>query len=153
MAYIAGLLDGEGCINIYKITTDYIRQKEKRKVPKFVLSVTIYNCDYAVLLWLYRQFGGYLQTRSKRSEKWKDAYAWKLSANVASDFLESIKRYLRIKKRQAGLAIQFQENQSRFHRFKKGKPAGMSKKDFDFRERCWKKNEGSEWAKVNKLKF
>ena len=37
LAYIAGLVDGEGCINIYRIDTDYSRNKEKRLVPKFVL--------------------------------------------------------------------------------------------------------------------
>ena len=137
LAYIAGLLDGEGCINIGKITTDYIREVEKRKVPKYVLSVTVYNTHQETVQWLHELFGGYLQTRYRHPKTWRTNYAWKVSANTANDFLKQVVKLLRIKKRQAQRAIEFQDNQSRFHRAKKGKPAGMSVEDLTFRENCY----------------
>lgn len=139
LIYIAGLFDGEGCVNIYQINTDYMKQKERRKVPKWVLSVTIYNCDFEIINWLYESFGGYLQRRVRNNPKWRQNYAWKLSANKALEFLKRIEPYLRIKKEQALTAIEFQENQSRFNQTKKGKPIGMSEKDMKFREDCWLK--------------
>jgi len=127
-AYIAGLVDGEGCINIYRINT--------KKVPKWILSISIYNCDFNILNWLYKRRGGYLQKRGKRKKKWKQNYAWKISANDAMEFLQDIKKYLRIKKRQAELAIKFQTKQSRrlrgYSRIK-----GTPKKIMQFRINAW----------------
>ena len=91
--------------------------------------------------WLHECFGGYLMTRNRNDKTWRTNYAIKVSANIAMDFLKQIKPYLKIKKDQAELALKFQENQSRFHKNKKGKPknSGMSKEDLNFRIDCWKK--------------
>jgi len=142
LAYIAGLLDGEGCINIYRINTPYIRKVEKRLQPKWVLSVSIYNTHYETIKWLYDNFGGYLQSRHRYKKpeqiengKWKPSYAWKLAANKANDFLKRIVKYLRIKKEQVELAIKFQDNLCQFHRTKKVNK--LSGADIEFREKCW----------------
>lgn len=135
--YIAGLFDGEGCVNIYKIDTDYTRNKEKRKVPKWVLSTTIYNCHYETIKWLYDSFGGYLQTRNRNPKTWRTNYAWKLTANSSMEFLKRVLPYLKIKQKQAQVAIKFQANQSRFHKEKKRKGVEMTEEGRKFREKCW----------------
>src|SRR3990167_475151 len=85
LIYTAGLFDGEGCVNIYRINTEYTKKKEGRKVPKWVLSATIYNCDFEVINWLHESFGGYLQKRTRNNPKWRQNYAWKITANIAMD--------------------------------------------------------------------
>jgi hypothetical protein len=134
-AYIAGLLDGEGCINIYRINTKRIEEIEGRKNPKYILSVTIYNCHYGVIKWLHEQYGGYLQTRYRNPKTWRTNYAWKVSANIALDFLKEVQKYMKIKSEQAKIAIKFQEKQSRFHKEKKTQ--GLSSEEHAFREECW----------------
>lgn len=136
-AYIAGLLDGEGCINIYRINTDYTKGKEKRLYPKYILSVTIYNSHFETIKWLHDTLGGYLQTRTSKNEKWRVNYAWRICANVAMAFLKEVKPYMRIKTNQANLAIKFQQKQSRFHKEKKGTDCGLSEDGHTFRENCW----------------
>lgn len=135
LAYIAGLFDGEGCVNIYKIDTKHTKITGRRKNPRWELSTTIYNCDYKIIKWLYDNYGGYLQHRGRKNPKWKKSYAWKMSSNQAISFLKGIKKYLRIKEKQTELAIKFQQYRIR----KKNKFATLTKKDVKFHEYCWLK--------------
>lgn len=97
VAYIAGLFDGEGNINIYKV------ERTSSKGPVYDLTIAIYSTNREVIDWLYGLFGGYVQTKnhlknSGYKSHWKECYSWRLSSNQAQDFLRLVYPYLRIKK-------------------------------------------------------
>lgn len=111
IAYIAGLFDGEGNVNIFMVFTPTMQDQKKN--PKYELSIAIYNTHKPVIDWLYEIFGGYVQTKnatknSSYKKHWKENYSWKLGATQAKDFLEMVLPYLQIKKEQAAIAINFQ---------------------------------------------
>jgi len=94
LAYIAGIFDGEGCVCILK--------ENQRKYTLFRIEASIQNTDLALVEYLKTCFGGYVGFRKLSSGK---MFAkWCLSCKSAVEFLEKIKPFLRIKKRQAELA-------------------------------------------------
>lgn len=95
-AYTAGLLDGEGSISI---------------TPKLYLSVKIRNTDKPVLLWLQEVLHRFLAKSGglyKNNSTNKQCFSLEFNGKHAKSVLEFLLPYLRIKKRQAELAIEFQ---------------------------------------------
>ncbi len=98
LAYTAGFIDGEGSIQI--------RNKKNRHQHSVRMEVKNTNLD--VLMYLKNLFGGSIQCRIYQNKNHKQAYSWTLSNLSAVNFLKSILPFLRIKKSQAELAIEFQ---------------------------------------------
>ena len=99
-AYIAGYFDGEGCIYIRKL------------VPgNFQLACGVCSTNKSILALLQMYFGGGVGKKraDKRSPNWKPLWRWQIVANQAYSFLKSIHPYLKIKRVEAELGIQFQE--------------------------------------------
>jgi len=93
LAYIAGLLDGEGTISISN---------------QFYMAVRIRNTDKEAMHWLKGIFPlARLYTIMPRQPTHKTSYSLELSGDNASDLLKHLLPFLRIKKRQALLAIHF----------------------------------------------
>jgi len=107
LAYIAGLMDGEGSIII---RYDYIKTKSGYRKHGFSLIVQVAMVDDSnVLQWLSESFGGSLYLhRDKRKSYWRDITKWHIATNQALSFLEAILPFLRLKYAQAKLAIEFQ---------------------------------------------
>ena len=101
--YIAGLFDGEGNVNIYRHEYDAPRK------AGYELSIAIHNTHKGIVERLHGEWGGYLQARIRKTDKWKTGYAWKLSSNEAIALLEKIIPFLVIKREQAEVAIEFQK--------------------------------------------
>jgi len=80
----------------------------EEKICLLNLNVTIANNNKEIHDWLVENFGGSVSA----SNRWKRTYQWKLTANQAKEFLEKIVPYLKIKKEQAILAIEFQKSKS-----------------------------------------
>lgn len=99
-AYLAGLFDGEGCIHIWKSAT---------MKHKYQLVVTLANDHRKVIYDAHDQFGGMVQTSVSVNH---NNYCLRLGSLKASGFLAYVLPYLRIKKEQADLAIQFQTHMS-----------------------------------------
>ncbi|KKM04221.1 hypothetical protein LCGC14_1766470 [marine sediment metagenome] len=111
LSYYAGLFDGEGCIHIARIHT------QKRKLTyQLVCRVSMYSLP--VLEQLKTYFGGsiYCEKNHPISNKYGMLWSWSIFSKGAEAFLNQIKSYLRIKKPQAELALQFQGNKARTHR-------------------------------------
>lgn len=98
LAYFAGLFDGEGCISIDK---DY-----KGKVY-LTLSCRVAMTNLWVLQALKFAFGGSVRSVKKQKNHWKQAWIWRVSAQLALSFLEQILPYLKLKKPEAEIAIKF----------------------------------------------
>lgn len=96
-AYIAGILDGEGTITLTK--------KHKNQTPSPQISVS--NNSLALLQWIQSKVGcGRMVPKKKRSEHHNQSYIWYLD-NVQKGiaFLNEIKDFLRLKRRQAELIV------------------------------------------------
>ena len=104
LAYAAGIVDGEGCIGIYKQ-----KNTELQFGYTYGLTVTVGMCSAAIPMWLYKTFGGNLNTHEGRKDHYKRVYNWQVAAREGKLFLELILPYLKEKTGQAKVAIEFQE--------------------------------------------
>lgn len=103
--YIAGLIDGEGCIDmqIGRITVKGNEQFYCR--PR--LRVTLAGLAGPLVLdQLASNFGGHFDKTRFGNEKWQPAYTWSLTGKThLRSFLQNIVNHLIIKKEQAKFAI------------------------------------------------
>lgn len=106
LAYTAGIIDGEGCIYIAKATAQYNKLR-----PRYGLFIKVASTDEWLCQWLKFAWGGsiILIPNHSRNTKWSDAWNWTIQTNQALLLLKAILPYLRLKRPQAELAIQFQE--------------------------------------------
>lgn len=104
LAYTAGLLDGEGSIGIVVMNPS---AKNRYKLPFHQLHVHVVNTNKEVLDWLKDTFGGSICVHDKKSKS--DTWTWQIYTKNAKKFLELIYPYLKIKRKQARLAIEFRE--------------------------------------------
>lgn len=90
-AYIAGIMDGEGCIGLYF-------RPERRHIKPLI---RIVNTNREIIDMLATEFGGYI-TITKADGIRKEKYTWSLT-NLKSiqNFLSTIYSYLTIKRPQA----------------------------------------------------
>lgn len=113
LAYIAGFVDGEGCVTLSRI----YRKDMRNNNPKFVESVwgnvqigMAHIPKQAELLKEFRdKFGGYYAEFTSKGVNQKDTLFWRLTSHKASEFLKIILPYLRVKHRQAEIVIRMQE--------------------------------------------
>jgi hypothetical protein len=89
LAYVAGLFDGEGCVNF----------TQAGKQRAWVIRVMIRNTDRPIIDYLQSVFGGRIETKVAYSDKpqWKTSYCWRLDWDAAVQFLEAIEPWVRIK--------------------------------------------------------
>lgn len=101
-AYAAGLIDGEGCIDI-----GYNKKSIYNTYGQFYPRVTVHITDKSVLDWLMGLWGGSIFIRKTGLPHWKQSYDWKLQSVKALDFITDIKPYLIIKSDQAEAFLKF----------------------------------------------
>lgn len=125
LAYVAGLLDGEGTIAIAKQ-----KPNSGSKSIKYILKIHITNTHLGVLLQCQKQFGGYICSKTHYYYRRKACYEWVLLVSKAKEFLKAILPYLVIKKEQAELGLSFLETRTAcFDRRR-----GLSKEELNLRE-------------------
>lgn len=109
VAYAAGLLDGEGTVGIYR----------SKRPTYFIYAVrtSVANTYRPVLEWLASKWGGSIH-RTNRGEG-RPCWSWALSSRSAVDFLREVLPYLRIKDRQARLALAFEAHRSAHHHMRR----------------------------------
>lgn len=98
-AYIAGFWDGEGSIFLIP-----------RANGSFGLLVTVTNTDRAVMDWVTEVTGvGRSFAREQHNPKHKPTFWWQASGDAALTFLRQIEPYMRVKRTQAHIGIDFQQ--------------------------------------------
>lgn len=112
IAYLAGFIDGEGCIRIGKGHT----HKSGKRI--FYLSLSVHQVDRRPLDILYGRYGGSL--RMNTAHKPNNLWAWTVSGTTAARAIEEMLPYLITKKEQAILGLEFQARKS-----KRGRGAGF----------------------------
>jgi len=110
-SYLAGFLDGEGNISIWR--TEYERNNGFTRpggYGHFGVRLSIVNTDIRVMNWLMEHFGGVFLMRDRRNINpiHKPSYVWrpKGKANLAKILL-GVMPYLLLKKEQAIIALDF----------------------------------------------
>src|SRR5262249_44588612 len=107
LAYTAGIIDGEGSIDI---APDKGGRRQPRRLPVFVLRVHVASTDRVLLEYLTSIFHCGTIRRYEKKPPRKPTYTWSLRGNSALSLLRQVLPYLIIKARQARIAIKFQES-------------------------------------------
>lgn len=99
LAYIAGIIDGEGSISIERRTT-------RRKYPVYSVTVTIVNTNVRLISWLHDRIGGCLISKSvDPNRNHKAQFQIQLRHLAAEALLNSVREYLIVKGEQADVAL------------------------------------------------
>ncbi len=113
LAYIAGIIDGEGSISI-------IHASPRRRNPggEIYAQVGVTNTNEWLIQWLHFNFGGgvNMEKAGRNPLSKQNIWRWNLSHQKARTFLVLILPYLRIKRQEAELAILHQKSKSKEQR-------------------------------------
>jgi len=128
-AYLAGAIDSDGCIEITK------GQKNDRPNPTYRIRLRVNQFDGRMVDYLYGAFGGFLITSYNKLRK-KNYYTWQIECNKAYYILNRLIPFLRIKKKQAEIAVRFQQH---INKRKENTRRGieLSKKELELREQLF----------------
>jgi hypothetical protein len=89
VAWAAGFFDGEGTVRIHNRS----------------LEAGLTNTFLPSLIWFRKRFGGSLSAYTRKSDKHRPAFRWKVYGKSAHAFLTTIIPYLKEKKPQAQIAV------------------------------------------------
>jgi len=117
LAYLAGLIDGEGTISCSV-------NKTKKGFLALQKQLSIFNTNIVLISWITARFSGTVHSRV-RSEKWKEEHQVKWSATEACVILELVLPYLVIKREQAEIFIALHKTKSN----------SVSKETHEYRQR------------------
>lgn len=112
LAYLAGIVDGEGSICIYRVNPAKYNRYQN---PSFRCALHISNTNKKLFEWIEEHFGNLNQKTKKQMrtifkknsthDRW--IYEWIIQAHRMVDLCTQLLPYLILKKRQAELVIQF----------------------------------------------
>ena len=105
MAYIAGFLDGEGCIGVVPVK-NYAKNRPLTRTY-WTVRITATNNDKAVLEYIASVFGGRVSSHGKRPDGYRPTWRWMLDGKKVDAVLTALLPFLRTKRPQAELALQY----------------------------------------------
>lgn len=110
LSYIAGFVDGEGCITIIKTEA-----RREQKTPEYKPYVHIANTDKKVLELIQKEIGGRLnKVTSKQHTKnnqWKQSYCLTWSNQKAFKVCKQLHKYLVTKRKDAEIVMEYYSKQ------------------------------------------
>ena len=111
LAYMAGMLDGEGYIGICK------RKTYNNSITPcyYTLTVHLNMANKCIPELFMSHFGGSMNGGFKRKPNYKIQWRWTVTNKIAYRFLEKILPYLRLKKNEAILGMEFQKQRYKQH--------------------------------------
>jgi hypothetical protein len=106
LAYLAGIIDGEGSLLLWM-------NKSSNERGQFNLRVNVTSTDKCLIDWIFNNFGGSIYECNSPSRKsqpnWKKQYVWQINRPEMLEFLKKIYPFLIIKKERCEIAIKFRE--------------------------------------------
>lgn len=105
LSYIAGLIDGEGCLLIY-------RKKDRRGTYHFRSILRISNTSLRVISWLQDRLGGKPAKSKKDGSHELAVYHWPMEGPRLAQLLIAVRPYLVIKPELADLLVEMQRSMS-----------------------------------------
>jgi hypothetical protein len=108
LEYLAGLVDGEGCIRLHP--------SNKGKYRKYYPRLQVTNTYKPILDMLVDQYGGAVHSDTKsRKENWKVKHDWRITGDKARELLNQLLPYLIIKKEKAIEVLQGDQKFKEIH--------------------------------------
>lgn len=137
-AYIAGLLDGEGCFTAF-IT----KRRNKRKTKIYEATSILYYIQILVveeepIRWLKEVTGlGYVFQRKRQEEGWQDLWGWRVASGPACELVKQILPYLKIKRCHAEIFLALRDRVASTKDYRGGKAnnAPMPKEEWIKRQK------------------
>ncbi len=109
LAYAAGIIDGEGTIQITKRPV-----RGKRRNPAFDLEVTVAMTDAVIIDWLKALFGGCRCISRLRNLRFRPVHRWSVSNAQAEATIQLLLPYLKIKHPQAQVGMKLRVTVTRY---------------------------------------
>ena len=103
LRYLAGLIDGEGCITIFRHRTAECRDDHWSYRPLVQIGMT----HKLLIRMLHAQFGGQYKEMKGRDSTRRSYAVWTYRGGKCIELLKKIKKFLVAKKDEADLIIQF----------------------------------------------
>jgi len=110
LAYLAGIFDGEGSISITK------SHRNKKFNPTYAIRISVQMCNPYIPHLFLDTFGGSINCYEHKGNQLPH-WHWHLWSTKAIPFLETLMPYLRLKKNEAELAIEFQLTKKNHHTY------------------------------------
>jgi hypothetical protein len=126
IGYIAGLIDGEGCVFIHR--HEHLTRETPR--PGYSLMVTIANTKFDLLSHLKLRLGGHIDKTNSRRGNEVDSYRLRFNSDRALWLLEVTYPYLILKSSQARLGMELQRK-IRLRRTSKKHGAPLTEAEID----------------------
>jgi hypothetical protein len=102
LGYLAGIIDGEGCIGITSAKGPASRN------TSHALRLYVTSTSEELMVWLIDTFGaGRRVSRNEKPGKWATRYDWVVYGHQAEQLLRTVLPHLVIKQAQARLALEF----------------------------------------------
>lgn len=114
LAYFAGLFDGEGHISL-----GMHPHPRYKSIEMHSINFCIGNTDITLLKWVVNIFGGRITTQINNCDSpshYKQQYMWQAHSNTLQDYLPLLVPYLKSKKRQAKLLLEYLKYKKNYRR-------------------------------------
>lgn len=146
LAYMAGIIDGEGCISARR------RSHRKGKRPNSTPTLAIANTHRGLLEWVTVKFGGNIcSPRNQiRRPTHKQIYQWSMEGSCVYDLLRLVLPYLVVKRNQAEVVMEMVEIKDNASPENGGTCAGIGGTGSDYTDHTFDKLDDL-WAKIQKL--
>lgn len=124
LAYLAGIIDGEGTV--------YIQKVDRKTFFDYFPRIQIISTNKDLIVWIKDIFGGIVTSRDRSNENrnWRLQHTWYTSRKIMDILLPFILPYLIIKKNQVEVMIEFRKT------FLEKKSHRISDEILTFREEC-----------------
>lgn len=100
--YLAGLVDGEGCIDVQITRSVYVRPR---------LRITMTDPARDILVMCQNSYGGHLLCRKQNNQNWTNVISWELVGyHQACPVLRNIQNHLILKREQARFCLWLERN-------------------------------------------
>jgi len=104
-AYMAGIIDGEGCFSIFKLGKDY----KTRQRDYLAAKLTIVNTDKPMLDWIVEHFGGKYRAKKGTSKSPKTCFYWHAHGERLDYILDKCMPFFTAKLERAKLLREFRK--------------------------------------------
>jgi hypothetical protein len=109
LAYLAGIIDGEGTIGIERQSP----HETCRKKTYYTHRLLIVNTSNILKQWLQENFPCGKITYRKKIDGRKPCYVWRLFGKDAEDILQAIIPFIKIKRNQAECVLKFRQTKGK----------------------------------------
>lgn len=106
-SYLAGLMDGEGCISVSRQINNY-NNRGRSDYIQYGFRISVTNTNLKLMKWLISTFGGVYYTKREATKKHSTSYEWRPKGRGNNEeVLLGILPYLVIKLEQAKWGLQY----------------------------------------------